>query len=163
MTRDAEAALHDLDRRMAFTVRALSDGIADEVAGARTRSFAVAAVGSLALLLSLIGIWGVASQTVVQRTREIGVRMALGARAVDVVTMLVGATLVPVIAGSIVGVLVASGLARVLAWLLYGVQPIDPLAFGGAVAVLVATAAVAAAIPARRAAHVDPLTALRTD
>jgi ABC-type antimicrobial peptide transport system permease subunit len=128
------------------------------------------ALATLALLLSGVGIYGVMSFLVSQRTREIGVRMALGAASGNVVREVVRDGLRPVVAGIAVGVLCAAGVSAVLhATLrlpgsmdfLYGVSFYDPLTFGGLSAFVMLVAAVASAGPARRAARVDPAVALR--
>jgi predicted permease len=117
--------------------------------------------GGLSLLLACIGLYGLLSYEVAQRTREIGVRMALGARPSDVLRFVVRQGVALSAVGAIVGILGALGLTRYLASLLYGVRPFDPLTFLS-VAVLLGLVALAACyIPARRASHVDPLVALR--
>lgn len=119
------------------------------------------AFGAVALLLAAVGLYGVVSYNVEQRTREVGLRMALGARWADVLRLVLGQGMRLAAVGVIVGGLVASALARVLSSLLYGVSPVDPLAYLGAMALLLAVALAANWLPARRAARVDPLVALR--
>jgi len=119
--------------------------------------------GSLALLLATVGIYGVASFAVAQRTREIGIRTALGAKRRDVLRLVIGESMRRVCIGLAVGLLAALGLARVLASQLYGVGAVDPLTFIGTPLVLGTVALIASWIPARRAAAVDPLVALRSD
>ena len=117
--------------------------------------------GGLSLLLACIGLYGLLSYEVARRTREIGVRMALGARPSDVLRFIVGQGIALSAAGAILGILGALGVTRYLASLLYGVRPFDPLTFL-VVALLLALVAVAACyIPARRASRVDPMAALR--
>jgi putative ABC transport system permease protein len=117
--------------------------------------------GVLGLVLASIGLYGVLSFQVARRTREIGIRMALGSsrNAVLGLVMREGAVLVGL--GLAVGIVAAAGLARLLRSLLLGVHPWDPLAFAGVVAVLLLAAFVACLVPARRATRVDPLLALR--
>jgi ABC-type antimicrobial peptide transport system permease subunit len=119
--------------------------------------------GMLALLLAVVGLYGVKSYVVSQRTREIGIRMALGARPRDVMRLVVmeGALLSAV--GLAIGLPLAALLGYALSSLLYDVKPLDPLVFTVAPTVLGAAALVATWIPARRATRVTPLTALRTD
>jgi len=139
----------------------------EEVFGAamaRT-SFTVAMLGAasgVALLLGLVGIYGVIAYIVAQRTREIGVRMALGATAPAVRTMVVRQGLLLAAVGVGIGLLAATGLSRVMSSLLFGVSAVDPLTYGAVAAILVGVAGVASWIPARRAAGVDPATALRS-
>jgi predicted permease len=117
--------------------------------------------GMLALGLASVGLYGVMSYGVTQRTREVGLRIALGAQRGDVVGMIVRESLVPVLAGMAIGLAAALGLTRLVAGLLFGVAPRDPASMLFAVAAMLAVALVAAAIPARRASRVEPGIALR--
>ncbi len=135
------------------------------VATSRT-SFTMAMLGAasgIALLLGLIGIYGVVSYVVSQRTREIGVRMALGATAPSVRGMVVRQGLALAVGGIAVGLLAAGFLSSVMSSLLFGVNALDPLTYGAVAGTLVCVAAFASWIPARRAAGVDPSRALRED
>jgi putative ABC transport system permease protein len=115
----------------------------------------------LALVLAAAGIVGVVSYSVAQRTPEIGIRMALGARTFDVLRLIVNGSMMWVLMGMGLGILGSIGLARLLGTLLYGVRPADPVVLGVVSGLLAAVALVASYIPARRAAKVDPLVALR--
>jgi predicted permease len=117
--------------------------------------------GLLALLLASVGLFGVMSYAVSRRTSEIGIRMALGAERAAVLWMVLRESLGMVVVGAAAGLAAAFASTRLLANLLYAVSPTDPLAFGVAAGVLLAVAALAAYIPARRAARVDPMVALR--
>jgi predicted permease len=130
---------------------------------ARIGAALLGAFGSLALLLATVGIYGVASFAVARRTREIGIRAALGAQRRDVLRMVVGESMRRVAIGLAVGLLGAFGLARVLASQLYGVGAVDPMTFIATPAILGAVALLASWVPARRAANVDPLVALRSE
>ena len=115
----------------------------------------------LALLLAAVGIYGVISYTVAQRTREIGIRMVLGAGQADVLKVVVTQAMLPVLAGLAIGLAASSGLTRLMAGMLYGVNAGDPLTFIGVALVLAAVALVAILVPARRAIRIAPVVALR--
>jgi putative ABC transport system permease protein len=121
----------------------------------------IGAFAGLAVLLSAIGIYGVLSYLVAQRTREIGVRMALGARPAQILRMLLNQGLGLAAIGIGVGLLAAVGAMRLLTGLLFGVNPNDPLVFGGVAALIAAVVLAACLIPARRATRIDPMVALR--
>ena len=120
-----------------------------------------AAFAVLATLLAAVGLYGVLAYSVSQRTREIGVRMALGARRTEVVRLMLWQGLRPAIAGVAIGLAVALGAGRVMQGLLYEVRPHDPLTLIGVTAVLIAIVLIACAIPAGRASRVPPAQALR--
>lgn len=123
----------------------------------------LSAFSIVALLLAGIGIAGVAGHTVAQRTREIGIRMALGADAGNILRMTIGGNLGWVLAGMAAGLAGTAALTRLLGGLLYDVRPLDPVVLGGTSLLLVLIALAASYLPARRAAKIDPSTALRAD
>jgi predicted permease len=123
----------------------------------------LAIAGSMALLLSVIGIYGVISYSVSQRTREIGIRLALGAQKDELRWMFVRSAMVLTAIGVVIGVAAAAGLVRLIKTLLFGVSPLDPVSFVAVPVVLAAAAALASYLPARRAASVDPVEALRAE
>jgi putative ABC transport system permease protein len=135
--------------------------VSDAIARQRFSMLLLGLFATLALLLASVGIYGVMSYSVAQRTREIGIRIALGARRGDVLQMTVKQGLKLVGAGMILGLVAAFFLTRVLASLLFGISATDPLTFVGISLVLLAVAIVASYVPALRATRVDPITALR--
>lgn len=156
--------IRDLDSQLAvYEARSMSDGVWRSVARERL-ALALAAVFALsALVLSAIGIFGVAAHSVVARTREIGVRMAFGASSGSVVTLLCRQELRSVVAGLVVGGVAAFFAARLVASLLFHVPPADPWSFAGSGFVLALTGVIAVLVPARRALRMDPVQALRRD
>jgi putative ABC transport system permease protein len=135
--------------------------VAQAVARQRFSMLLLGLFAALALLLASIGIYGVMSYSVAQRTREIGIRIALGARRIDVLQMTVKQALKLVGMGMIIGLVAAFLLTRVMATLLYGISATDPVTFIGISVVLLAVAILASYVPALRATRVDPMTALR--
>jgi len=115
----------------------------------------------MALALGIIGIYGVISYSVSQRMREIGIRLALGAQGIDVVSMVLRQGAKLALVGVCIGVVAALGLARLMTSLLFGVTAHDPLTFAAVAALLILVALLACYIPARRAMKVDPMVALR--
>ena len=159
----AEARVKAIDSRLAVSAYPVADGVREELEGNAEWARATSAVGALALLLAAIGIAAVTSQMVAERTHEIGVRIALGARGRDAIRLLLGRGLRPVAAGVVLGTAIAAMLPRVLGEQLYGLSPMDPIAFAGTALVLAGTAAIAMYFPARRASRVDPIVALRAE
>ena len=146
-----------------FDIRSMDQLVRANSARARWNTLLIGGFAALALVLAAVGIYGVLAYAVTLRTREIGVRMALGASARDVIRMVVREGLVLAAAGIGVGVALALALGRLAATLLYGVSPHDLATFAGVAAALAAVALAASVIPARRAAQVDPLAALRAE
>ena len=131
--------------------------------GARFTTWLTTGLAGLALLLAAIGVYGVMAYVVAQRTREIGIRLAVGSTPSQAVSLVLGRGLRIVAGAAVLGVSGALGAARLLRGELFGVAATDPLAFGGAVLVLAGAASLASWLPARRAAKVDPVVALRSE
>jgi ABC-type antimicrobial peptide transport system permease subunit len=146
-----------------YQMRRMDEVIAASIAPRRTNTILLVLFGALAVLLATVGVYAVLSYGVGQRTREIGVRVALGAQRRDVIRMIVGDGVRLTVLGVGIGLLGAYWLSRFVSSLLYGVSPQDPRVFIAAPIVLAAVAAVAAWIPALRATRVDPITALREE
>jgi len=146
-----------------FNVRTLEEQIGRSLRPLKMIVVLLAVFGSLALMLASIGLYGVASYAVSQRTREIGVRMALGAQPSSVMRLVLGHGLVLVAAGLIVGLALSLAAAGVMRALVVGINPRDPLTFVLTAVLLGAVACLASFLPARRATRIDPLIALRTE
>ena len=144
-----------------YQIRTMEQVIASSVARPRLRTLLLAIFSSVALILAAAGIYGVMSYSVSQRTHEIGIRMALGARQNDVLKLVVGRGLLLALIGIGVGLGLAFGVTRFIASLLFGVRPTDPLTFSCIAGLLAGVALLASYIPARRATKVDPMVALR--
>jgi putative ABC transport system permease protein len=158
------ARIQAADKFTAITrVRTLEELVSNSVAQPRFYALLLALFAAIALVLAVIGIYGVVGYAVSRRTHEIGIRMALGAEASHIVRMIVGQGLLLIGAGVVVGLCAARLLTGVLTDLLFGVKPTDPVTFALIAAVLAGAALVACWIPARRAAWVDPLEALRCE
>jgi putative ABC transport system permease protein len=137
--------------------------VAEAMAQPRFRMVLLAAFAATALLLAALGLYGVMSFAVSQRRSEIGLRIALGAAQGEVVSLVLRQGMTPVLTGIVLGLAGALALTNILRGLLFGIEPFDPLTFTAVVLLLAAIAALACYLPARRAAAVDPLVALRTD
>ena len=137
--------------------------VARQTAARRFNTTLLGAFALLAVGLALVGIYGVTSYAVAQRQRELGIRLALGARPKDVMRLLVGESLMRVVIGVMLGLAIALVASRALVSMLYGVQRWDPLTFAGTALLLGAVAIIATWLPARRATRVDPMVTLRTE
>jgi predicted permease len=161
---EARQAVWSVDSNLpVFQVRTLQDLYSQSLARTAFTLVLLAISGAMALVLGIIGIYGVIAYAVTQRTREIGIRMALGAQAAGLRQMFVRQGLLLAGIGAIIGLAAAAGLTRLMSSLLFGVAALDPLTYAGVAAILIAAAALASYLPARRATRVDPLDALRAD
>jgi predicted permease len=162
LVRDVQRELLAVARQEApNNFRTMEDVLSASIAQQRFNMLLLALFASLAVALGAVGLYGVLSYLVAQRTHEIGVRMALGANRTEVVRLVVTNGLRMTFAGLILGIVAAIGLTRLLAGFLYGVKPGDPFTFGMVAVLLCCVAFLACYIPARRAARVDPRVALR--
>jgi len=141
----------------------MADVLEESIGSRRFPMLLLSVFSGVALLLAIVGVYGVVSYIVSQRAREIGIRMALGARAAQVVKMVIGRSLRPIAVGLAAGFLGALLASRLLESLLYEVRPHDPLVLGTILLVLGGSAVAASLIPARRAASVDPLMVLKEE
>jgi putative ABC transport system permease protein len=158
------AALHEADPQLALIGPQSMEQLANQSPAVFLRrypSYLIGSFAALALLLAMVGLYGLISYTVMQRTREIGIRMALGAQRNDILQIVVRQGIVAALAGVSIGIVVGLGLTRLMASLLYGVNPRDGLTFASVSILLMLVAMIASAVPARRATKVDPLIALR--
>jgi len=162
LSRAITEAVHEVNRNQVVSdIRTLEEMKSTSVASTRLRTTLLAVFAALALLLSAIGIYGVISYTVAQRTHELGVRAALGASAKALIGMVVRNGMTLTVVGLALGIAGALGLTQLLGTLLFGVSPRDPVTLAGSAAILAAVALLACYVPARRAARMDPLVALR--
>lgn len=164
MSQAIARAVHDVDSQAAVAhVLTLEQARSDSMASPRVTASLLAIFAGLALLIAAAGIGGIMALTVSQRTREIGIRMALGARPWNVMRMVLGQGMLLAALGVGIGIVGAFALARLLKTLLFEVAPNDPFTFVSVAATLVVAAAVAGFLPARRAASIDPMVALRSE
>jgi len=158
----AREAVQDVDRAQPVAaIRTMENLVSESVTQPRFNLTLLGIFGGIALMLSAAGIYGVTSYTVTQRTHEIGIRMAVGAGAQDVLRMMMREGMKPAVMGMVIGLTAAVGLTRLMKSLLFGVSTTDPLTFAALALLLLSVALLACYFPARRATKVDPMIALR--
>jgi putative ABC transport system permease protein len=164
VSRAVRDAIRQTDPALAvFDVATLDETILRSISRERSTMMLLAAFAISALLLALIGVHGILAYAVSQRRRELGVRLALGAKHADVIRMVLGQGAQLVVTGVVLGLGVALLATRLLGSLLFGVQPTDALTFGAVTFMVMAVALLAAWLPARRATAIDPAITLRID
>ena len=164
LARSVAARLHDLDPDLApASVATMDDLVSGELRRPRFNMLLIGAFAALALALTMVGVYGVVSAAVAGRTREIGVRVALGATTGRVVGMVMREGMLLAAGGMAIGVVAAAGLSRFAVGLLYGVRPTDLATYAAIVLLLAAVSALACWAPARRAGRVHPMEALRAE
>jgi predicted permease len=160
----ARGAIWSIDRAVAISdVITMEDAIGTALARPRFQFMLLGLFAMVALLLAAAGIYSVMSYAISRRTQEIGLRLTLGAQRGDVLRLVLGQAMIRVAIGSAIGLAGALALTRLMANLLYGVQPTDPITFGVVSLVLIGAALLASYIPARRASRIDPMVALRQE
>ena len=158
------AAVHELDPTLPiFRLETLEQSLVNRLDKERGASSLLGVFGTLALLLAALGLYGVMAYAVAQRTREIGIRVALGARQADVLRQFVGEGLRLAVVGVAIGLALSVALTRIIAQFLYGVTATDAATFAAGAALLCVVAVAASWLPSRRAARVDPMVALRSE
>lgn len=159
---EIQATIHSIDRNVPISeVQTMDEVVAKATGDSRFYLTLLGAFACVALVLAAVGIYGVMSYSVSRRIREIGIRVALGAEKDDVLKLVILQGMVLAISGIGIGLAGALALTRLMSGLLYGTKPADPVTFAAAVLVLALVAMVSSYIPARRAAKVDPIVALR--
>jgi putative ABC transport system permease protein len=159
------AAIRRVDKEQLVSVRSvmtLEDVAWEATERHRFRAVMVMTFAGLALLLAMVGVFGILAYSVQQRERDIAVRRALGATTGDVLRLVVGSAGRVIATGAVIGLVLSMVLGRLLATMLFGVQPLDPMTFASVTILLALTAAIATAAPAWRAARIDPAVALRS-
>jgi ABC-type antimicrobial peptide transport system permease subunit len=159
----AKSIVERLDPKLFPYIWLLKSGFRKDAQDLERIVMIVSLLGMVAILLAGVGIVGLVAYSVSQRTKEIAIRIALGARPLHVVSVVLRQFVVPVAAGLVVGAVGTAVLSQVLRKVLYGISNLDPLGYAGGIGVLIAIAAVAALLPARRALRVDPLRALHEE
>jgi putative ABC transport system permease protein len=162
IARSAEAAVHRVDADQAVSdIQTMNTVFSDSVSSPRFQAVLLLGFAGLAVALAMIGVYGIVSYSISQRTNEIGIRVALGARSADVVRLVLREALTLAAIALLLGLAGSLALSRVLQTLLFEVTPTDPATLASACGLVLAVSALAAVLPARRATHIDPIVALR--
>jgi len=160
----ARSQVYAIDKDQSLTnIQTMEEILARSLSQRRFNLLLLGVFASLALLLAGVGIYGVMSYLVAQRRHEIGVRMALGARSLDVLKLVIRQGMTLTLTGVVIGLITALGLTRLIKYLLFDVSPTDPLTFSMIAVLLTGVALLACYLPARRAAKLDPMIALRAE
>lgn len=160
--RSVRAAVHEMDKSVpVYQVSTLEDYVSKSAAQPRFQTLLLSCFAGIALMLSAIGLYGLLSYMVVQRTLEIGLRMALGAQRADVLSMIVRRGLTLALIGLGAGLVISVMMTRLLSGMLYGIRPSDPVTFAAAMVILLLVSLAASGLPAYRAARLDPMKTLR--
>jgi putative ABC transport system permease protein len=161
---NVRAAIHEIDRTApVYNMASMNESMGQQTARSRFTSWLMGIFAVVALVLAMVGVYGVMSYAVTRRTQEIGIRMALGARRGDVLRLIVRQGMLVIFIGIAAGLAASLTLTRLLQTLLYGVTPTDMLTFASVPLVLICVALFACWAPALRASRVDPLIALRNE
>jgi ABC-type antimicrobial peptide transport system permease subunit len=164
LTNEIRQAVWSVNRDVPVALeRTMQDLYADSLARTQFALVMLAIAGSMALALGLLGIYGVVAYVVAQRSREIGIRLALGAQRRQVRTMFLQQGLRLSVVGVAIGLVAALALTRLMASLLFGIEPTDVVTYAAAIAVIFAAAALASYLPARRASAIDPVETLKAE
>jgi ABC-type antimicrobial peptide transport system permease subunit len=161
LLRSVASVARAVDPKLFPEVRLMKNAFQEKIGTARSVALVVTLLGSVSLFLACLGIVGLVGFAVSQRTKEIGIRMALGAEPAHVLGVVLRQFSLPVVAGLVTGAGLAAALSRILRQELYGVSNLDPVAYVGAIVIFVATTVIAALPPAREALRVEPTRALR--
>jgi putative ABC transport system permease protein len=158
-----QTILAAVPRALVPTVSTVEEQLGDFAAQRRFQTWILTSFAALAVVLAAVGIYGIVHYSVAERTREIGVRIALGAAPTDVIGVIIRQGMQPPVVGAMIGLLSALAITRLMTHLLFGVAPSDPVTYMAVAAVLTAIALIACYLPARRATRIDPVTALRAE
>jgi putative ABC transport system permease protein len=157
-------AIKEVDRELpVFDVKTMTEAVSDSVSQPRFYAILLGSFAAIALIIAALGIYGVISYSVTQRTRELGIRIALGAQRERVLSLVVRQGLTLTLVGIAIGLLGAYALTRLIVTLLFGISPLDPITFSCVAVLFVVVACLASYLPARRAAGVDPIIAMRAE